>query len=278
MTTPIQRTAVLVSLKIDMPDKKIFGAAALADITRTANAVRATFRARTLPWDVGCWNFVNLAQLEALEAAIEDKRTAFQEAVGNFVASYDSITDGLKAAAGDPAGSEFPEMMDVLLGCSVVLYVRPVPCAVDFETYPIPQDYKGKLAQELTAEFEEKFKAAYAEFLNRAYEVADIIFTACTTEDKKIYASWIKNAVLIEGLMPEIPGVDDPACGSHAAAIRVSLRERIGGINLRSLRKDSAARASLAGVALDICNRVKAIRKGETHPPEPKFEGDAPQE
>lgn len=147
-------------------NKALIAKEALAAIVAHANSARATHYQMTLPWLDSGARILPAALHTDYASRMREHREAFESAVANFVADYESfVADARRRLNGMFAESDYPAASEIARRFSFGVALYPVPDSADFRV-----DVSESQAAAIRADIERRAAEALESAMRNAWE------------------------------------------------------------------------------------------------------------
>lgn len=226
---------------------------ALAPVVSAANALRAHFYEKTLPWrDNGDRLLTRKLYMSFIE---EHERLAarFDEEVDTFLdVRYPSAVAQAEFRMGDLFRIEdYPPASTLRRRFYAQLDIDALTCANDFRVQ-IDQDQVDKVRASMESAAERRVQNAMGEVWRRLAETVSYFLERMDTPDAVFRDSTVNNISELVELIPGLNVLDDP----EIERVRQLVAAKLTGVEAKDIRKDPALRAELAGEARSIMDEM----------------------
>jgi len=225
--------------------KLLAGTAALDELHRVSNEVRAWHYENTLPWSDNGTRLLPMSNFFEYKAKLTDYINKFDKAAENFYAQYNDLVTTAAFTLGALFNANDYPPVDSIRNKNGLRYVfSPVPDAGDFRV-DIPNEYR----EELQKISDERMNAAMQDAWGRLHDCLKHMSDKLAGEEKQIFRdSLVDNAVELCGVLTRLNVANDTKL-EHS---RQQLERALIGIDAKELRKSDAVRA-------DVKSRVDEI-------------------
>lgn len=220
------------------------GARELEDINKEASAIRVWHTLNTLPWSDSGTRLLPTARLFDYKTELAQREQRFNLLIGDFLDAYDTLVQAAQFRLGALFNADEYPSRDIIARKFDLRYVfAPVPEAGDFRV-----DIGNEGLAELRSQYENfhhtKLQEAMREMWERVRDTTERLSKQLRVEGEekgRLYQSTLDAGLELCEMLKSMNLTNDP----ELERTRKELFSTLNGVDLKELKKDNVARASV---------------------------------
>lgn len=227
---------------------------AIRPMANSANAVKAFYRSRTLPWLDGDVRMLPAAQLDSflreLRTLIAERTKKEQE----FFSQYEGWKEEARKTHGALFKEEnYPSLDDLRSKFGFDIDVLPIPNVADWRVN-LANDQAEELRKNVSQKYIELQQRAMRSLCESLMEVVEHMHTRLSDPEAKFKNSLVENVKEQLEIVSSLNVTDDKVL----AAMVAEVKEKLGSAKPDELRDDKAKRQTVASDARSIMSKMAA--------------------
>jgi hypothetical protein len=233
------------------------------------SSVYPIFTDYTSPWRDGGWRILPTYLFSKFEDAIRRKNEELQEALNEFIPSYNSFIERTKLALGGMANNiNYPTADYLRSRYSFSVSYDPLPTSGDFRL-DISKDIADKIKQNCEENSNRAVKEAMDNIWNRVIASIEKIYERFSAEDfesvnkagetimrkPRLSESIIENLKDLIELLPGLNITNNP----FLETVRQEMESKFASISIESIKEDDELRKTKAKEAETLLNNIKTL-------------------
>jgi hypothetical protein len=240
-------------------NKSLFaGRTELEVINQHVTSIRAYVYDNTLPWSDSGIRLLPSAKFMEFNCKLQNDEDKFYQLVDEFVAIYPSLITAQAMALGDMFNrNDYPHADDIAHRFRIATNYMPVPASGDFRV-DIGNEAQAELQKKLASLADERvehamkdIKSRLLEHLKRMSDRLSIDYVGGEAVPRKFHDSLLNGAHDLCEMVDALNITND----QQLADARRALKQAIGGIDVKDLRKDMPTRIDIKNQVDDVLSK-----------------------
>lgn len=231
---------------------------ALAKIVTASGAVRTHFYTHTMPWRDNGDRLMPRVKFTTFIQEHEALVTTFKDEVNTFLdEKYPAAIEQAEFRMGELFDrDDYPPVSNLRHRFYCDMDINPVTTINDFRV-AIDSEHVDMVRTTMEKAAEERVQRAMGDVWRRLAEAVGYFHERLADPDAVFRDSTINKIDELIDLIPGLNVLDDP----NIEAIRQQVKKKLGGLDVKGIRKDPAHRAELAGEAKEIVDKMAGFMR-----------------